>query len=1434
MKKLIALIGAAATAFGLYAAAPDFIANSFETATEGLAQDGETWAAALPWSTTLDEAFTVGNYATDELKNAEVYTDTAKRRDGSDGNVTKFENLTVNNKFLKLETGTNVLDCAVTGLTGTTSASQKFYFDQLVKFTGFEEIPTFAEDTKIAVWMSAIEEEGEQGADDYIAGSTNLYVQVGKADGTTTNVALVGEWAVDTWYRITIKSIGNIIPGDGYGLESQLGFLIFVNGVPATIVAADRAYYGDDAGIGATAKSFYGNGQLFTAMTTDVTLAKVGYQGIGGIDDVVLSEEAPDFDSTIDVEFLPVDGITIAKVVDSKGNQFTDFTGAITVAAGSITVTLKPAPGYFFYNKDGDRTTSLTWTGEAAAQVTVELGEGEEITEAVAMIVHAADPTNPEYLEETDLMDLTGLADGDVATILKPCSITDAYSFTPNTTITVAEGGIWNVNIANWVFDNKGTPENKVGELVDDVGLYAGKTVNVTFGEPIGNTKGTLCISGEILGDIIAAGNGIVEIAYNDVVTLAGTITAANIVVCDTVTFVGGAKIVSSATDLNDFINKFAADDGVVEVVGAGPWTAQIKAEEEDTGFAIIIADNKYKYFPTLQDAINAAGVDEYADYTTVVITKDATLTERVTINNKTVTLTADEAVTVSCATAGVLNILNNSDVTIGENVTLSSPVNSTVRILGVEVKTDAGDGKKSKLTINGTITNTNPTFDQAFTIAGNGGDADGVDIIVGKTGVVSNPNGAAIYFAMPGTLTVDGKVEGYSAIIAKDGTITINEGAIVSAIGTNYTALPLNRDGSTPTGDAIVGGYYPDSMGYGVPKIVVNGGTITAVAEGAAGVNAYDHDSAVAPATSEGNVAVQGGTFNKPVAEGYCANGYIPLANDDGTYGVKEGTYVARVNGQQGYETLADAFDAVEDGGTVTLLANVTLDAALTINTETTTGITLDLGGKTLTGALTISGTKLEIANGTISSDQSVYLKDGADVKLAADATIASTAQIACWITETTLATLTVEGVIENTYDGGVGIECDGGTPEINIEDGAIVRVPNGDSYAIGIYAEGALNVNGGELVACYAIEYQYAEVNLVGGVLNGYLMAYYDISLDGKLTDSTKTIFRYKGPAYSGATVLGDLCAEGYEPQLVGGVGEYAAYYQIAKATYNVTVDDVQFDTYQISDATHTVELTEPAAKEHKKFTGWTTEATGVTFNDNVATIAAGTTGNIAITSEWADLYAITFEVTGGTADHETSPVELEKDAKIVFTATGDNKLKSVTIDGVAEETIDTTAITYTFTVGEKAATVAVVFAAEQSGWDDKEAGDGESAASKYGISPDSKLANVDAGKLGAWATEKKVDFAAFMAAPDTFEEAYLLDCAVEEVETKKAEFKFTAIVPGVTPTIGDAGKYGNGKVEVYGATKLGADADWAIGKEGATFYKAKLVPVAYNENK
>ena len=74
---------------------------------------------------------------------------------------------------------------------------------------------------------------------------------------------------------------------------------------------------------------------------------------------------------------------------------------------------------------------------------------------------------------------------------------------------------------------------------------------------------------------------------------------------------------------------------------------------------------------------------------------------------------------------------------------------------------------------------------------------------------------------------------------------------------------------------------------------------------------------------------------------------------------------------------------------------------------------------------------------------------------------------------------------------------------------------------------------------------------------------------------------------------------------------------------------------------------------------------------------------------------------------------------------------------------------------------------------------------------------------------------------------EEAYLLNCAVAEVEEEKAKFKFNSIVPGEVPQIN--GEF-NGTVHIYGATTLDNGGDWKEVKEEnksyLKFFKATLV--------
>ena len=167
-----------------------------------------------------------------------------------------------------------------------------------------------------------------------------------------------------------------------------------------------------------------------------------------------------------------------------------------------------------------------------------------------------------------------------------------------------------------------------------------------------------------------------------------------------------------------------------------------------------------------------------------------------------------------------------------------------------------------------------------------------------------------------------------------------------------------------------------------------------------------------VGNATSD-NFKVSGGTFNKSISDAYCADGFIPTKNADGTYGVKEGHYVAAV-GSKKYETLADAIRLAAKGGTVTLLADVEQNTQLTINKS----ITLDLNGKTIKNTVDIWG---DTANAILS------ITNGAKVTITGNGTI-DAKENDCYTINVAKGDLTIEN---GTFYGNVSV--------VQVEEGTL-----------------------------------------------------------------------------------------------------------------------------------------------------------------------------------------------------------------------------------------------------------------------------------------------------------------------------------------------------------------------------------------------------------
>lgn len=190
--------------------------------------------------------------------------------------------------------------------------------------------------------------------------------------------------------------------------------------------------------------------------------------------------------------------------------------------------------------------------------------------------------------------------------------------------------------------------------------------------------------------------------------------------------------------------------------------------------------------------------------------------------------------------------------------------------------------------------------------------------------GILESTADYAIYHPQAGTTTINGGVVSGQAggVCINRGTLKVNGGTVTSS-GLGSTGSW--GDGTGGLGNAAI---YVNAK-YGDTKATITGGKITA------------NNDAVIVANGTKNkatVAISGGTFNKAVNEKYCATGYKPQENDDGTYGVttKESMSASTsVSGSTSTSTIGGKYSGNENGedkvtveaGTVTV--NVKNEAA-------------------------------------------------------------------------------------------------------------------------------------------------------------------------------------------------------------------------------------------------------------------------------------------------------------------------------------------------------------------------------------------------------------------------------------------------------------------------------------------------------------------------
>lgn len=375
-----------------------------------------------------------------------------------------------------------------------------------------------------------------------------------------------------------------------------------------------------------------------------------------------------------------------------------------------------------------------------------------------------------------------------------------------------------------------------------------------------------------------------------------------------------------------------------IELVDALKWKAA-DAEQDKIVLKTVkaVASVDTVNFATLAEAIDAAQdgqtVTLLADAAEdVVISKSITLD----LGGKTLTNTNVGKATISVQ-SGTVTVKNGN--VVGGNDYYNIEAKKDANLTLTDVTATAGNTGSSMIDNWGTLTITGGTY--------NGG-----------LNVVKSEEDSKLTIT-GGTFELSYATNGYTGVIFAYGDTTISGGEFIQSLTTtgrwNHPTVVLTGvvEGHTAI-TRVTGGHFVNKMSG---ESIFRG---------------------VGKATSD-NFKVSGGTFNKSIPDAYCADGFIPTKNADGTYGVKVGQYVAKVDSKK-YETLADAIRLAAKGKTITLLCDVEQNTQLTINKS----ITLDLNGKTIKNTVDIwsdnANAILSITNGakvTITGNGTIDAKE-------------------------------------------------------------------------------------------------------------------------------------------------------------------------------------------------------------------------------------------------------------------------------------------------------------------------------------------------------------------------------------------------------------------------------------------------------------------------
>ena len=413
--------------------------------------------------------------------------------------------------------------------------------------------------------------------------------------------------------------------------------------------------------------------------------------------------------------------------------------------------------------------------------------------------------------------------------------------------------------------------------------------------------------------------------------------------------------------------------------------------------------------------------------------------------------------------------------------------------------------------------------------------------------------------------------ISGTNGIEVKYTNLTLNSCNISATVKT--PTYEQNNNGSTASGFAVVstdnatGGTTPAPKG--TIAVSGEGNYVGAIGIGTLVKNKYE-------GFEDASYAVSGGTFNHAILPEYCAKGFIPQDNGDGTFGVKVGTYVAEVKGVK-YETLQAAFDAAPRYATVKLLA----DTRENVVVDKVYELTFDLNGFTLNGgtekgkpALTLNNRRLIIKDSSAAQTGTIMREDTAE-----NSGVSSHYVIDI---QGGNAFLKFESGNVKNNSGVVGVKgaslvrvgndsYKSAKPTLTIAGGTFTQ----DNFIVIKVDHGAFYLTGGELNSknSYALE-NWLDATVKGGTVNGTVSSWtYSDGSNSTLTISGGTINgNVESVTYDGAA--GKLAKVSITGGTVTGTLSHSVYNQSGEADKAMATIEVSGGTFSKDPTKYVVE--------------------------------------------------------------------------------------------------------------------------------------------------------------------------------------------------------------------------------------------------------------------